>query len=222
MIASFRICNEKEGGTQLNLDLSEVNWHNDSVFSLNVIESYKNVCSCVNIPKHVHEKDWIINNHHNAILAYYGADCSEVKWNSVFVPAGHSNSVYFGSKWDWEGAEYIVQSFGPDTNSPYYQTSCKFPNLPTDTANTKMAATNSTENILSDGVGIADRLERVSDEVEKLQVIFDVGMANILKQNKDEFHRLKNKVNELQDEFGNVSYQTDLHGSFAKILFNLF
>ncbi len=79
MYITFRVPNiisltflhrEKEGGNQLNVG---INKHHTQVFTVpDVLESYKNVCSCVNVPEYVQNMDkWSIDNHHKDFLAYY-------------------------------------------------------------------------------------------------------------------------------------------------------
>ncbi len=90
-IESLELCNEEEGGNQLNLDITEhLNWYD---LTPDVLESYKNVCSCVNVPTYLQNMSkWSINSHHNDLLAYYEKDCSENQWNSTFIPAGRNRN----------------------------------------------------------------------------------------------------------------------------------
>lgn len=62
-IVSFHICNEEEGSNQLNLEITKhFDW-----YAPDVLESYSNVCSCINVPQYVQNMStWSINNHHNA------------------------------------------------------------------------------------------------------------------------------------------------------------
>ncbi len=126
-IKSFQVCNEEEVGSQLNLDISKYSGYGDVVSD--VLETYRNVCSCVNVPRYVQNMSkWSINNHRNALLAYFEPDCSETKWNSTFIPAirhPYILGVHYLKKFDSvTNTTYKIQSFGPDPNSTYFQTSC--------------------------------------------------------------------------------------------------
>lgn len=129
-IRSFHICNDDVGGPQLNVDITEFYdlWKPNDV--PNMLETYRNVCSCVNIPEYVQKMTtWSINNHGNQFIAYFQKDCSEDKWKALFIQAGQwdeSASIYKHKITDWAtNTQHKIQSFGPDTNSSYYQISCK-------------------------------------------------------------------------------------------------
>lgn len=129
-IRSFQICNEEEGGNQLNLDITNYFYeYTNRVVLPDVLESHRNVCSCVNVPKYVQQMGvWSINNHHNDMLAYFKPNCSEKNTGSKFIAAGgayDSNAVMHHSRVDDEAKVYLkIQSFGPDPNSAYFLASC--------------------------------------------------------------------------------------------------
>ncbi len=128
-IESFHICNKEEGGSQLNLDLTKVHGFGPMIFH-EPLESYRNVCSCVNVPEHVQKmRKWSIDNHHNDLLAYYEPCCSKDKWNPKLIAAGHyadSRNMQDNHKTDpVTNIKYRIQSFGPNSNSSYFNISCK-------------------------------------------------------------------------------------------------
>ncbi len=78
-IGSFHICNENDGGSKLNVDIITYTT-NIAVDDTKVLSSYKNICSCQNIPANVQSTDkWSINNHANDLLVYYEPGCTEMK-----------------------------------------------------------------------------------------------------------------------------------------------
>ncbi len=126
-MGSFHICNEDIGGPQLTIDIT----NNSGPYAIpDVLESYRDVCTCINVPQYVQNMtEWSINNYGNEFLAYYQLNCSETKWNAVHVPAGRwcyiSRCMHLFEKTDSvTKTTYKIQSLGPDPNSKYFKTSC--------------------------------------------------------------------------------------------------
>ncbi len=125
---SFHICDEDIGGPQLNIDITKYY----DLSASGVLESYRDVCTCINVPEYVQNRTWGINNYGNDLLAYYHPDCLENKWKAQNVPAGiwcvdtGSECMHNYKKTDSvSNTVYKIQSIGPDPNSKYFKTSCK-------------------------------------------------------------------------------------------------
>ncbi len=81
-IRLIRACNEVDGGNHLDVDLTKLyRISPGSLFNLkdtDELHSYKNVCSCVNLPDYIqHLETWSMENYYNDMLAYYERDCTE-------------------------------------------------------------------------------------------------------------------------------------------------
>ncbi len=211
-MASLHICNETEGGSQLNVDLTEV--YNDINEPPKVLKSFKNVCSCVNIPEFVQILDrWSMDNHHNDLLAYYEPDCSVNKWSPEFIAAGHwrnSTDIYNFMKTDnVTKIRYKIQSFGPLQNSSYYQTSCTTGQTTTEyrkpaiTENPQSLQTN-TERIINEDADVVGpmhilttkniKLQTEIDQTKINQCNFQTEIERLLKQLKIDFDQLTEKI----------------------------
>ncbi len=128
-MGSLHLCNDQEGGPRLKVDLTTWIDHQNPKTIPNVLESYDNVCTCINIPKYIQDTSkWSIDNHGNGFFAYFEPDCKNTIW--------HSQALYIkpGLWWDSEqmnkhtktyrGITCKIQSFGPDVNSRYFAQSC--------------------------------------------------------------------------------------------------
>ncbi len=94
-----------------------------------VVESYSDICSCRSVPEYVQQLDsWFINNHGNAMIAYFSPDCSSSAYSPLWIPAGQSSYSFglssFAHNAPNTGVTHKIQSFGPDPNSTYFQRSC--------------------------------------------------------------------------------------------------
>ncbi len=58
-IQSIQVCNEEEGESQLHLEITKY-YENHNVVP-DVLESYKNVCSCVNVPQYVQNMEKMVH-----------------------------------------------------------------------------------------------------------------------------------------------------------------
>ncbi len=173
-----------------------------------------NVCSCVNVPPYVQNfEKWSINNHHNDLLAYYEPDCTENMWNFRFIEAGHnghSRNVHAFKETDSVTKKtYKIQSFGPDPNSTYFQTSCNASQV---TA-TEISKTFTTENQMSLNADFNKRLEALTYQFSELRV----NQSDIRKEQTTHFANLTQTVAELKQGFLDFStkIKSDLHDIFA-------
>ncbi len=123
---SIRTCNDIEGGPELNLEITthfKYIWN----FIPDVLESYHDVCSCVNVPKYVHFMgNWSIDNHHNRLFAYFEPNCATNFSSALFIEAGHwpkSRDMHTHTRKYGENI-LKIHSFGPDPSSEYYSLSC--------------------------------------------------------------------------------------------------
>lgn len=119
---SFHTCTDDEGGSQLNLDITSY-FENSSTVPV-VLNEYKQLCTCINVPESVQQLDqWSINNHGNKLAAYFEPDCGESQWKKKIIPAGHSNSSRMmhahQRKDNIAGAVSKVQSLGPLPHTIY-------------------------------------------------------------------------------------------------------
>lgn len=121
LIYSFHVCNDEEGGPQLNIDFTEYFSGGHQVPK--ILQSYKGVCKCINIPISIYYlRYWSINNHGNELMAYYENNCKETVAEPTFIMDGHSydsRNMYYLRK-----SHNKVRSIGPAKNSSYYKTSC--------------------------------------------------------------------------------------------------
>ncbi len=129
-IGSFHTCNEDDGGSQLNLDITTYYNYDEPAEYPIVLESYKNVCSCINIPVYVQRLEkWSINNHGNNIVAYFEPNCSTKLWYSHITKAGIGwdsiNMHYHGPTNVNTKEKHKIQSLGPRKSSKYFKTNCK-------------------------------------------------------------------------------------------------
>ncbi len=128
-VSSFHICNEDIGGAQLTIDITK---YHDAVPDTipDVLESYRDVCTCINVPQYVQNMtQWTINNHGNDFFAYYQPNCSESKWKAQYIAADFecfgSRCMNHYEKFDSvTNTKYKIQSIGPNTNSKYFKTRC--------------------------------------------------------------------------------------------------
>ncbi len=124
-VGSFHICNEDDGGSTLNVDITTYTELN-SVNNSTVLESYRNLCSCQNVPSFVQNMDkWSIDNHANDHLVFYEPGCTEMKWKAEKIRAGFSymsKNMHKFSKTDCiTGDISKIQSFAP---VPGFTTKC--------------------------------------------------------------------------------------------------
>ncbi len=142
---------------------------------------------------------WSINNHHNALLAYYEPDCVENIRNFSFIPAGrhpYLTDMHQLEKTDGvTNTIYKIQSFGPDPNSTYYQTGCKLEALSYKFVELQKQ--------FEQSKGRQDNLERV--------------IGSILKQHKDDFNDLTQNITQLHQESKNFTakIKSDLSEMFV-------
>ncbi len=145
---------------------------------------------------------WSVNNHHNAILAYFEADCSEDKWDTKYIPAGYSwDSTYasgHNKKDRVTNTTDTIQSFGPDPNSPYFQTSCTFYNI--SSKNRNIAGIESTDKSqgTQGNVHILEQLQKLVNKVVNMQSLFKVSMDTFHNQQKIDFDKVNEEVTELE------------------------
>ncbi len=140
-IGSFHICNEDVGAPQLKIDILKY----DDFSASDLLESYRDVCACINEPQNLQNMaewpnnicsnvsqnfqnmtEWSINNYGNDFLAYYQPDCSENKWMVEHVPAVlwcfGSRCMHRYEKTDnVTNTVYNIRSMDPNQNSKYFK-----------------------------------------------------------------------------------------------------
>lgn len=185
------------------------------------MESYKDLCKCVNIPRKVKELDyWSINNHGNEIMAYYEPNCLDNQGEATFILDGHSyesRNIYHLRK-----SLRKVQSVGPAQNSTYFYKSClKMGTVTLPTVDLR-DATEVTEKLMQGrSMGRytskrdievliqthAEEIQEIKDTNRKLQQKlenFKINIDSILEQHKKEFQQFTDKIKEdLQEAYTN-------------------
>ncbi len=163
-------------------------------YPVRLLASYKNVCSCVNVPENKQNiAKWSIDNHHNAMWAYYERDCQENKWNRVFIAAGNS----WRSREAYEKGKY--RSFGPDQRSAYFQTSCVSSLVPI------------TESIMKTGENLTDSadfdkiLKALSNKFMELQRNQTNFQSDFRKEQSFYFIKLTEAFTQLKQELRNLT-----------------
>ncbi len=69
---------------------------------------------------------WSIDNHHNALFAYFEPDCTEEHLQGLYLDAGqwpNSRDMHTHSR-IYKGSTRTIQSIGPAANTTYFQKSC--------------------------------------------------------------------------------------------------
>lgn len=196
-IYSFHFCNEKEGGNQLNVDITKLKED-----QFDVLEKYKNICSCVNVPGYVKHMDtWSINNHHNELLAYYEPDCSASKWNPDLIHAGRngfSNFMHSFYQTDDVTKEiYKYQSFGPNPESIYFQTSCNSSNVALENPKANEIITESEPDVYAD---LNKYFQDLTSQIDDLEIEVDHLNENIENITKQQFDYITETNTKLQYE----------------------
>ncbi len=124
---SLQKCNDKESGPELNIDITTHFKYLQPPTFPKKIETYYNVCRCINIPQYVQDMEmWSIDNHHNQILAYFEPDCGEQSSKALYVDAGHcpkSRHIYTHTR-TYRGSKIKIHPIGPDPKSTYFKQSC--------------------------------------------------------------------------------------------------
>lgn len=228
-IRSFHTCTEDEGGNQLNVDITKYyTFSYLSSFIPDVLQSYRNVCTCVNVTQCVQNMDsWSINNHHNSLLVYYEPDCTANKWDFKLIPAGHSmDSRYMHDHIQTDSLTKTtskIQSFGPNPNSIYYQKSCKAAHFTTE--NSKLVLDDYTENYeTTKGTELVDSstdvIQALTNKVRELEMQvgqskqnidnFENFMEAISKRQKDEFIEFTDKIEKYFKNFEKLVAQLNL------------
>ncbi len=94
-----------------------------------MLQSYKNLCSCVNVPEHIlNTNTWSIDSHNNDLFAYFEPNCSKQRVPPLFIQTGMASTLirpYEKQRIDLSSrTQHIIESLGPDPNSTYYNISC--------------------------------------------------------------------------------------------------
>ncbi len=186
-----------------------------------MLKSYKNVCSCINLPEHLEKRnEWAIDNHHNSLVAYYETDCSEKNWNSIHIAAGRGRHANFMHEYrrtnSVSNTTHKIQSFGPDPSSPYFRISCNVSLVTTENWNyvatenainydstTAKIADDDTD-VFVDGlvqpttnkVELATRVEPSKEKQGNLYTIFE----SFLEQQGEFIKKLDEKITDKQEE----------------------
>ncbi len=205
-IGSFHICNDEEGGNQLNFDITNFYaWKAD--VPPNVLESHINVCSCVNVPQYVQDmEEWSINNHHNDLYAYYEPDCTEEKMEPIFIAAGNNwdtRNMYNHIELDGEsGLTYKIKSLGPDPQSAYFQNSCVSSHITMESNEVKITteSTNGVEGTMESEMDTVENLNNKEVEVLTSQILDLQIQVGQIKRNQETFQA------EFIDQLRNFTY----------------
>ncbi len=207
------------------MDITMVNDYNEAT----VLESYRNVCTCINVPQYVQDHTrWSINNFGNDFLAYYQPNCSENKWKAELVPAGlwchGSRCMHQYEKTDKvTKIKHKIQSIGPDPNSTYFKTSCEQVQVNNQTVDTvkvehltKMISSEDLPNYQQKQDQHFSSLDANNDQLEKrtdtiLTENQGLKNANIeLESNRENLcRRFENLIEKLKNDFDNFAIRLD-------------
>lgn len=128
---------------------------------------------------------WSINNHHNALLACYESNCSEIKWKPTFIAGGaniNSFQMQDHHKTDKQtNVTFFIQLFGPDLNSTYIKPKRCFYESKTDTKNNY----------------VSNKLVELQIQVDQLKQNQDNFQNDIRKQHMEYFNKLTDALKEI-------------------------
>lgn len=189
LIDSIQTCNDAEGGPKLNVDLTTHFENRYPPIVPNVLESYKDVCNCQNLPQYVEDMSkWSIDNHGNELLAYFEPNCEEKKSKALAINAGHwinSRDMHTHTQYN-RGATLRIQSFGPDPNSTYFKTSCK-----SSTWNGNQGGGQEKNDL--DPQVIDEKFQNLNDKIDELESKFE--------HSKRKLDRCQNNVEKFQNKY---------------------
>ncbi len=137
-------------------------------------------------------EQWTLSSNGNNFRAFFEPDCSESKWPAQLfeITSMDSRNMHKHFKTDPETKEtYNVQSLGPDPNSFYFINSCNGD----DTLNNNEFDNNNNEQFKS----LADKVVMLQEQVDQSKHIindFQKGMESIIKQHRDDFSKLTEKI----------------------------
>ncbi len=127
---SYKNCPSQES-SQLDIDI--VKYYDVKSEPQQVLESYKHICSCINVPNYVKILNkWSINSYGSELLAYFEPDCSQETFKPLPIE-GEGSRLIFAAKpgggfyENGETRRSKVRSFGPNVNASYFKTSCTSP-----------------------------------------------------------------------------------------------
>ncbi len=193
-VGSFHVCNEDIGGPQLKIDITKYWDFRES----SVLESYRDVCKCINVPQYVQSmRYWTTNNYGNGFLAFYQPNCFESKWKAETIPAGQwcslgSNCMQEYIKTDnVTNTTYKIQSIGPNPNSKYFKTSCS-----------QISINNE---LMAKDEQLEKQIQTISTEILALK------NTNVELESKleDNYRSLEDSIEKLKDEFDNFVLKLD-------------
>lgn len=163
---------------------------------------------------------WSIDNHHNALLVYFEPDCLDNKIKGKILAAGHNLDSNFMNELratdNVTEIMYKIMSLGPDPDSLYFQTSCIYFNVPTESTGTyggKTGGGGTDAKIDPD-----ERFQPNSDLNEHFQENFDLDervSANDLIERYQENIALNKRFQVLSNQF--VELQTKFDQSTRKL-----
>ncbi len=222
---SYRVCNKEEGGSSLQVDILSTDPTVKPVNGPVILESYPHLCICRNVPEYIQQLDkWFINNHGNALVAYFSPDCSSTSYSPLWIPSGQSSYSFGLSSFKHvdpnTGIIHKIQSFGPDPSSGYFQRSCNnsskivsiFGQVNTTKFNTgSICDSGSTSESTLVGMFMIERMQalisefqqisRKVDELKQMNQQTGFNFENVkaffegkLQQQRDEFKNLQNKI----------------------------
>ncbi len=85
----YHIFNKEKGSFSLNVNILSKDQTVKQVGGPTIIETYRDIYSCRSVPEYVQQLDkWFIDNHVNAMVAYFLPDCSPTAYPTLWIPAG--------------------------------------------------------------------------------------------------------------------------------------
>lgn len=191
------MCKIQEGGSQLNVDITTYYELNKPLNVPEVLESYREICRCVNIPVYVQQMEkWSINNHGNEVMVYFEPDCKADTHPPYLVRAGHSadSRKMFLFHDTTTKAPLLVRSIGPDPNSAYFKANCFYFTSISNLSN----QVNTLEQRLHQTEDNLFRTEEKLLQAETVLVDFHQSVQNIQESRQNESIILTTKFQEIQ------------------------
>lgn len=214
---SFHMCFQAEGGLELNVDLTDYHPDLKQAVTPKVLKTFKQVCSCHNVPEDIRSiKNWSINNHGNSLMAYYENDCLANEFLPLWIPPGRSSfSIGLGSTQqvhtNSDNTNKIL-SVGPDMDTNYFKRHCITDNVNDNNAQDSLQCTTPSfpsprEALLLKPIEFM--MEEMSNEVSKLQD----ELKNSEKRLKEMLEQIKNPMKkEDEHKYGQFEIQFNYDG----------
>lgn len=126
---SFQRCNNEETNELLNFDITEFSMNLKDDSNPKVLGTFKSVCTCQDISKHVNDlARWSINNYDTSMFAYFEQGCTSNTFEPLWIPPGRSSySMALGAFHQMNKSSdsiYKILSVGPDLGSKNFKENC--------------------------------------------------------------------------------------------------